>query len=146
MFQLRCMVQSHGHRGYSTSSFVADYSANVNSLAYHNLHARSSTSDHRLSHPPLDHRRILRNLLVVQTMSVQARLIASIHSNPRALNQAAFVYCACFRRFRNVCLACQDGKVAGSVLLDVEDAVVEGFAAEHGPVYLLAGMPEVLGV
>lgn len=96
-------------------------------------HTLSSTSYHRPSHPSLNHRRVLGDLLVVQAVSVQARLVASIDGDSRALDHGTLVHSDRCRGARDVLLACKDGKVAGRVLFDVEDAVVEGFAAEHGP-------------
>ena len=91
-----------------------------------------------LSHFPLYHRRIFGDLLVVPAVGIYTRGVAGIHSDPRPIDHDTFVGGARFGRSIYVFLACQDRQVVNDVLLDVDDSVVESFAAEHGPVEVLA--------
>jgi hypothetical protein len=103
------------------------------------------TRYYRLSHSPLDHGRILGDLLVVPAVGIYTRLIAGVHSEPGAINHATFVCGTRFCRARDVFFTCQDSQVAGDISLDVDDAMVERFAAEHGPVEVLACMQKAIG-
>jgi hypothetical protein len=82
---------------------------------------------------------------VVPAVGIYTRLVAGVHSEPCAINHAALVRGTRFCGPRDVFFARQDSQVAGDIFLDVDNAMVERFAAEHGPVEVLAHTRKVLG-